>query len=328
MARGSFSRTVARAAASGGSKGYKAKAPRGWYAMLSAIVLGGFALIGYSRYELNYVAPATPPTASDHWYAALSFDVCGTIEPDIAANTNITTVGIRTFGNGIIDIDPGAVSKPSLFTGKHATLGNFVAHYSGLVLSSTVLGLPNPKYKAPIVTTTTTTAATTTTAVTTPTSKSQSTATTTSGSKAKSTASTTTTTAAPITKPLVSNGESCNRSLGPDTGTGRVLLEVWPSPTAKKGKIYHGNPSNLALKNGQMITIGFVPKSVTSLPEPKSKATLVNDLGGLTNSGLAAQNKLKKALQASTKPTKSPVSTTKTASKAAPKPSGSKKKKS
>jgi|GEM_PF-273546 len=319
MARRSFSRTVARAAASGGSKGYRARAPRGWYAMLSVILLGGFALIGYSRYELNYKAPALAPTTADHWYSALSFDVCGTVEPNIPANANASTIGIRTFGNGIIDIEPSAASKPSIFTGKHATLGTFVANYSGLVLSSTVLGLPNPNYKPSATTTTlattttskstttkagattttkvgvttTTKAGTTTTLATTPTSKSTTT-------KTKSaTKSTTTTTAAPITKPLVSNGESCTPSLGPDKGVGHVMLEVWPSPTAK-GKIYKGNPSNLRLKNGQMITVGFVPQSVKSLPEPASKSIMITDLGGLTNSGTAAQAKLKKALESTT----------------------------
>jgi hypothetical protein len=84
-----------------------------------------------------------------------------------------------------------------------------------------------------------------------------------------------------------------------------VLVEVWSSPKAK-GKIYKGNPNNLRLANGQMITLGFVPQSVTSLPEPKSKATLESDLqpngssGALGASGSAAQSKLKKALESTT----------------------------
>ncbi len=295
MARGSFSKTVARAAASGGSKGYKAQAPRGWYMMLSLIVIGGFALIGYSRYEHNYVPPAVPPTAADHWYAALGFDVCGTVEPALAANPNISSVGIRTFGNGIIDIDPGAVSKPSLFTGKHATLGNFVAHYKGLVLSSSVLGLPNPAHAA-------SSSVTTTTSIKTPGAKKK--------AKTTSTSSTTTTTAAPLTKPLVANGQTCTPSLGSERGAGRLLTEVWASPTAK-GKIYKGNPNNLRLYNGQMITLGFVPKTVTSLPEPNSRGTLISDIQPNGSSGAAAQSKLKKALESTTTAAKSTSSVTK-----------------
>jgi hypothetical protein len=144
MSRGSFSRAVARAAASGGSRAYRGKSPRGWYALITLICALGVGLIWYSRYENlhPYKPPAVHPTASDHWYAALGVDVCGKLQPNLAASPNFTTVGLRTAGDGVILVDPGAATSPSSFTGKHDTLGTFLGNYPGVTLSATSLQLP------------------------------------------------------------------------------------------------------------------------------------------------------------------------------------------
>ncbi len=147
MSRGSFSRTVARAAASGGSRAYRGKSPRAWYALITAITLIGVFLIAYSRNERihPYVPPAVHPTASDHWYSALGVDICGKLQADLPANPNFTTVGIRTAGDGVILIAPGAATKPSSFTGKHDTLGTFFGSYPGASLTATSIQLPGRK---------------------------------------------------------------------------------------------------------------------------------------------------------------------------------------
>ncbi len=141
MRRGSFGRSVARAAASGGGRAYRARAPIGWYASVVLIVVAGVGLVAYSRYERLHPV-IVGPTASDNWQAAFSADICGTVAKALPANPNLGSVGIRTFGNGLIDINPGAASTPSAFEGRNATLGKFASSYPGFTLTPTSIQLP------------------------------------------------------------------------------------------------------------------------------------------------------------------------------------------
>ncbi len=153
MSRGSFSRSVARAASSGGGKAYGSRSPVGWYLVLAGIVLAGASLVVYSRYENMHrtakpTAAAVAPTASDHWQMAYAIDICGKVQPALAPNTNLASVGIRTFGNGLIDIDPGAVTTiadRAKYEGAKATLGLFASSYPGLKLSADSIKLPGAK---------------------------------------------------------------------------------------------------------------------------------------------------------------------------------------
>lgn len=294
MSRGSFGRTVARAAASGGSKNYRARPPILWYLAIALIVLAGSGLIAYSRNEaVNKTASASAaPTASDNWYTALAFDVCGTLQAPLPANTNLTTAGIRTFGDGIINTNPGSVSNSSAFTGANATLGTFVATYGhGLTVAPKALALPLPgAVKAS--TSTTTSSTTSTSAATTTTTAGAAHSTTSSAtaakSKAKATATTTKATGtttkatgstAKVTAPAVrryTSGARCTS--GPDAGkTATVQVETWSSPTATGTRVT-GDPSAIRLTNGGMITVAFVPSGST-IPAPRSKSTLLQDLG-------------------------------------------------
>jgi hypothetical protein len=143
MARGSFGRTVARAAASGGSKSYRARRPIAWYLLMFAIVAAGCVLIVYSRDEATRTTPVMGPTASDNWYAALTVDICGKIEPNLPASTNFSTTGLRTYGDGLINASPGALaSGESAFEGAKATLGLFAKNYAGFTLTATKLHYP------------------------------------------------------------------------------------------------------------------------------------------------------------------------------------------
>ena len=73
------------------------------------IVVAGIGLVVYSRNELLHPA-VVGPTATDNWQVAFAADICGTVQGDLPANSNLTSVGIRTFGNGLIDVDPGVVT--------------------------------------------------------------------------------------------------------------------------------------------------------------------------------------------------------------------------
>ena len=147
MSRGSFSRSVARAASSGGGKAYGSRSPVGWYLVMAVIVLVGLALVVYSRYENlhPHTAPGVGPSASQHWQAAYGIDICGTFDAPLPVNSNLAKVGIRTYGNGLIDINPSAVANPSKFEGAKATLGLFASSYPGLTLTSTSIKLPAQK---------------------------------------------------------------------------------------------------------------------------------------------------------------------------------------
>ncbi len=222
MSRGSFGRTVARAAASGGSRSYRARPPVLWYVLMVVIVVGGVFLIGYSRNErLHQASASVAPTKTDNWHAALAIDLCGTVQPNLPANTNLSTAGIRTFGDGVIDVDPGAVSNPSAFTGTHATLGTFIATYgNGFALSSTTLTMPA---KA---------SATTSSSATTPASSGTS-KTSTAGSKApgsKSVTSTTSATHKAKTKAVVSSTTPAKTTAGSSTTPAKTTVGSSTTP--------------------------------------------------------------------------------------------------
>jgi hypothetical protein len=144
MARGDTGRWVARAGATGGGRTYRGQMPVKWYSSLVLICVLGVALVVYSRYELEHPAAATPPAIGSHWYQALSFDICGTLQGNLPANPNGATApvpGIRTDGDGVIQVAPTVASD----AGNNATLARFVEHYPGLVVSSTTLRLPGKR---------------------------------------------------------------------------------------------------------------------------------------------------------------------------------------
>jgi hypothetical protein len=115
---------------------------------MGVICVGGVGLIAYSRYEATHPATTVTtkkstigPTATDNWNAAFAVDICGTIQPDLAPNS-LSGVGLRTFGNGLINIDPGAAAKPATYEGAKATLGLFAKDYSGFSLTNTSVEYP------------------------------------------------------------------------------------------------------------------------------------------------------------------------------------------
>jgi hypothetical protein len=141
MPSNSTGKWVERAATTGGGRTYRGQMPVNWYATLVVICIVGLALVGFSRYENTHrtASSSGPPTTSQVWHAALGIDVCGTIEPDLPASTNTSTVGLTADGNGVLTIAP----KNSSETGANATLGTFVSGYKGLELNQTTLKYPN-----------------------------------------------------------------------------------------------------------------------------------------------------------------------------------------
>jgi len=144
MARSSSGRSVARAAATGGGTTYRGQMPVNWYAALVVIVLLGIGSVALARYHYGQTTPSTQPTVGQTWHAGLAFDICGTVEPALAASTS-TTAGLTTTGSGVLLIAPKLASE----AGHNATLGKFASEYTGLTLSNTVLKYPGtsvPQY--------------------------------------------------------------------------------------------------------------------------------------------------------------------------------------
>ncbi|MBO0714475.1 MAG: hypothetical protein J2P59_06940 [Acidimicrobiales bacterium] len=206
---------MARAAATGGGRTVRrGRAPIGWYLVLALIVVAGTATVAFSRYQLIHPppkaasgpSPAGPPTLTDHWTAAIGFDICGSFEPNLPRNKNYAQAGIHTNGDGLIQITP----LSSADTGARATLGRFVTLYKGLDISSSQITIPN--------------------------------------------------------RGLWSNGVQCGKQKG------SVVVKEWPSASSQP-QVVSGNPQDLRLKNGQLITVAFVP-SGTSVPKPPSAAKL------------------------------------------------------
>jgi hypothetical protein len=224
MARGSIGKKVARAAATGGSRAVRrSHAPVGWYVMLAVIVLVGVATVAFSRYQLTHPAPKAvgpspsgPPTLTDHWVAAIGFDICGSFEPNLPRNKNYASAGIHTDGHGLIQITP----LSSADTGARATLGRFVTLYKGLDITSSQVTIPN--------------------------------------------------------RGLWSNGVPCGKK------PGHVVVEAWSNAHAG-GQVVQGNPQDLRLENGQLITVAFVPKG-SKIPKPPSAAKLPAALAAIARS--------------------------------------------
>jgi len=140
MARRDTGRWVARAARTGGGRTYRGRRPVRWYTSLVLIVVLGVALIFYSRYEKEHPSGANQPAIGTHWFAALAFDICGTVVPNLPTNPNLASAapGLYTDGDGVIQIAPAKAAD----AGNNATLGRFVQDYPGLGLSPTSVRLP------------------------------------------------------------------------------------------------------------------------------------------------------------------------------------------
>jgi len=112
---------------------------------MAVIVVIGVTLVTYSRQERLHPASAAvdkiPPTLTADWTEGLAFDICGTIAPPLAASPATTAIGIKTSGNGVINLQP----LTNADTGPNATLGRFSGHYPGLTLTADSIKLPGGK---------------------------------------------------------------------------------------------------------------------------------------------------------------------------------------
>ncbi|MGD0312216.1 MAG: hypothetical protein ABSC90_07120 [Acidimicrobiales bacterium] len=87
-------------------------------------------------------------------------------------------------------------------------------------------------------------------------------------------------------KSAYNNGDVCPKGT-PDAGKpGVVIVDSWPSFTAKTGTETSGPPEDLLFQNGQLITMAFVPATAT-VPKPPAQvitALITAATGGSTTS--------------------------------------------
>jgi hypothetical protein len=120
--------------------------PVNWYAALLVIVLVGLGSVALAKYNYNQTPPVVEPTTNTTWHAGLAFDICGTMEPALAASPSTATTGLTTTGSGVLLVAPKSASE----AGNNATLGKFAEGYTGLTLTNTTLKYPStslPEYK-------------------------------------------------------------------------------------------------------------------------------------------------------------------------------------
>jgi len=143
MGKASSNKKVARAASTGGGRTARGKRPYGWYSALTVLCVLGVFLVAFSRHQ-QQAAAAVHPRGADHWHMAYAIDLCGTIEPPLAQNTNLSSSpapGIHTHGDGLIHEEP-YVSGLSVDAGNHATVAQFAADYPGFKLTSSEIQIP------------------------------------------------------------------------------------------------------------------------------------------------------------------------------------------
>lgn len=305
-----FSRRVARAAASGGGRTYRAQTPVTWYLVLLVICLLGVSLVAYSRYELIHPPaavpkPVVPPTASNEWQAAVAVDVCGKFVPSALPIDQVASDPLASIGNGVVRIDPSLSLQPALYEGKGATLGAYLL-IEGASISGSLLQLPGKP--VPVPTTTSTSSSTTTTTTL---AKAKKGTTTTSPS--------TTTTTTVLTKP----GPAHNYRSGVTkcgSKPGYAVVETWPSPTSTKGTaVPSGLASGIRFENGQLITIAFLRKG-EAVPRPPAadrravSTFLLEDPSGVATTTLPASTVPVTTVPVTTVPASTSKSSSKTSS--------------
>jgi hypothetical protein len=112
--------------------------PVNWYAALVLIVLVGIGSIVLARHDYSKGPSTTQPTVGQTWHAALSFDICGKVQPALTATPSGSSNGLTTTGSGVLLIAPKTGSE----AGKNATLGKFAKENVGMIVGNTALQYP------------------------------------------------------------------------------------------------------------------------------------------------------------------------------------------
>ncbi|HLG91910.1 MAG TPA: hypothetical protein VKY15_02885 [Acidimicrobiales bacterium] len=82
-------------------------------------------------------------------------------------------------------------------------------------------------------------------------------------------------------RPTMTNGDKCGAS------PGRVRVRVWNSLVDTTGHVVSGDPNQVRLEDGQLITMAFLPPG-TDIPQPPSRTNLSKPLSSTTTTAPGA----------------------------------------
>ena len=135
MAKSTSGKWVSRVGASGGGKTYRKNRPINYYGVLAILTILGLMTVIYSRYEYQNPASEVPPVVGQTWYAAISGQVCGGVQPFVAKDPNALTAGFNMLDKNVLAISPRSPEQ----AGNNATFQKFLDEHPTLDVSANSL---------------------------------------------------------------------------------------------------------------------------------------------------------------------------------------------
>ena len=144
VAQSQSGKWVSKVAATGGGRAYKSQKPSGFYLAIGVIVLIGLLSITLARSQYRSGSTSTSttgvaPVVGTTTYAALAFDVCGTLMTSIPPSPATPVVPIAAQADGVVRLAPTKAAD----AGTNATVALFTKSYSSVEVTSTSLKLPD-----------------------------------------------------------------------------------------------------------------------------------------------------------------------------------------
>ena len=140
MAQSQSGKWVSRVGSTGGGRNYRSRRPLNFYGVIAIIVVLGLLSIFWARHEYkNSASPSLlPPLAGTTSYVALGFDVCGTLQSPLPAQSHDHRAAQRPVAQGVVQVAPTTKAQ----AGTNANVAALAAGYPGLTITSTKLALP------------------------------------------------------------------------------------------------------------------------------------------------------------------------------------------
>ena len=139
MAQSQSGKWVSRVGSTGGGRNYRSRRPVNFYGVIAIIVVLGLLSIFWARHEYkNGASPSLlPPLAGTTSYVALGFDVCGTLQSPLPAQST-TTAPLSVLSLNVVQVAPTTRAQ----AGTNANVAALAKSYQGLTITSTKLALP------------------------------------------------------------------------------------------------------------------------------------------------------------------------------------------
>ena len=142
MAQSPTGKAVSKVASTGGGRTYRAQRPTTYYLVLVLIVVLGLASVVAARFSYKHGAVTTTtaaalPQAGTTTYAAMAFDFCGQLEPNLTA-APLAITSIQVYGDGVLKIAPTKAAT----SGSNSKLSLVAKGYPGIKFSATSISYP------------------------------------------------------------------------------------------------------------------------------------------------------------------------------------------